>query len=158
MDPEERLSWIAKTVDNGQWHATHIAEDDMGPAITHSTGFWRNFRFPEIVLCGVDMETGFDILEAIHAAARASQLIPRAGVRTDLYLEDGQVEFIAIDETRYEEAMQDAIWYYQHHLAPPERFPALQAVLPQQRSGLFPWDEGYPEALWAIQPLLGRRA
>lgn len=158
MEQEERLRWIAETVDGGKWHSTHISGDEQGPAITHSVGFWRNFRLPEIIVTGADMDTGFALVETILAAARANQLIPRAGIRTDLYLEDGQVEFISVDEARYDEALQDAIWYYSYHLTPAQRFPVLQAVLPDRRSGLFPWDEGYPDTLWRVQPLFGRRA
>jgi hypothetical protein len=148
---------IVAVVDRGGWYVVHVAADAAGPAFTYSIGLWRNFGHPEVIVAALEEQAGFDLIDQIGLAVKARQLTLNSKSRLEDFVEGAALEFITVDEGVYEKTMEWAVWYYCHHLSPAQRFPALQAVLPQRESGLYPWDDRYPEHLDHVQPLLGLR-
>jgi hypothetical protein len=149
------MARIDRSVAAGGWHIVHTPADETGPAATYSVGLWRNFRHPEVIVLGARDAMAQALIERIANDVRDRRrgFMPET-VAGDL-LEGAAVTFIAVDETFYEDALEWAVWFYAHHSAPPDVFPAVQAVLPTADGGLYPWDRDYPRALEPVQPLLG---
>jgi Domain of unknown function (DUF4262) len=145
---------VATAIEGGVWHTTHVEACDAGPAITYTTGLWKLHGVPEVVVCAMEEATAYALLDQIGRAFKDG-FRPTLGARCSQFLEDADVVFIRVDEAVYEEALEHAVWYYAHHLKPPQRFPVLQCVLPHKGTGRFPWEDGYPRALDDTQPLLG---
>jgi hypothetical protein len=155
MDPF--LEKVASVVGRGLWHTTHVEADQDGPAFTYTTGLWRNFQAPEIVVVGPDAEHAYALVDEIAAAMKAG-FRPEFRRRYDEFIEGAPVEFVRVDERHYETMFEHAVWFYTHSMAPPVRFPVVQCVLPNIATGAFPWEAGYPDHFHDIQPLLGFRA
>lgn len=157
MDTVAHLPKIAMVVDGGKWHTSYLHADGVSPSVAHTMGLWRNFKVPEIVVTGVKESMAFELLDVIANALIQRRVPLELKRRYDDFLDGASVEFIQVDEASYDDFLEDAVWFYVHHTKPAESFPALQCVLPENETGLFPWDDGFPEALERIQPLLGLR-
>jgi len=148
---------IANAVEkDGLWHLTYV-DDGATPRRGYTTGLWANFRHPEICVVGPTEETALALLETIAVAVKAGEGGFKPKTVYPDFLEDAEVEFLLVEEAWYEDSFANAVWYYAHHLKPPQRFPMLQCVLPYGGNGAFPWDEAWPSHLDNWQPLLGMR-
>ncbi len=105
-------------------------------------------------MCALEEETAYALVDEI-ARAMKQGFRPKPGVRYDQFLEEAAVAFVRVETQFYEPVLEHAVWYYSHHLSPPQAFPAIQCVLPHRGSGLLPWEGGYPTHLDDMQPLLG---
>ena len=70
--------------------------------------------------------------------------------RTSELAEGCECSFVPISISQYKEYLGYAIWFYRSLKEP---FPALQLVWPD-KSGVFPWEEGYDERFLSLQRLL----
>jgi hypothetical protein len=71
------------------------------------------------------------------------------GKRYDDLLQDYPCAFRRVNPTRYDGLLNYAVWYYEG-----SDLPALQLIWPD-KSGLFPWEDGFDEQFINDQPSLG---
>jgi hypothetical protein len=68
-DPERAayLSWLADTVSEHGWAISGRHGDEAAPPWAYSVGLWLSCQVPELVLCGLPVEQGAAIINAIGA-------------------------------------------------------------------------------------------
>jgi Domain of unknown function (DUF4262) len=158
MAMEEELARVAKAVDGGGVHISYMPGDELGPSVGFTTGLWRRYKAPEFCVVGAPEGVIATLLaELVAETSQVGGAAYKTGRQYDHLLDGANVEFVQVDERYYEEFFQHAVWYYQHHTQPPERFPVLQCVMPCTENLSFPWEERWPAHLDQVQPLLGSK-
>jgi hypothetical protein len=155
--PKPADSGDEKVISDVQRHGCHLVSvlaDQHGPGFVYSIGLYLNFGHPEVIVFGLKPEVAGRVLNHIRELARGGETIG-SGSTSDAFLEDLSVSFLAVGPEHYRDHLGFALWFYRSLL--PETFPCLQLVWPD-KSGVFPWQEGFDESYAHLQPLLGRVA
>jgi hypothetical protein len=142
---------LLKNIDTVGWHNVHVAEENGKSGFSFSVGHFHNMDHPEILVIGLPEEVSHQLLNiaAVKIVGAKEKLEPYKEY-SDL-TESLSIAFVPVDFSHYAEYLGYAGWYYG---SMPKPFPTIQMVWPD-RSGLFPWDEGYDVGYLAIQPVLG---
>src|ERR1700760_4411554 len=61
------MSWVAATVGEHGWAISGRHGDEAAPPWAYSVGMWLSCQVPELVLCGLPVENGAAIINAIGA-------------------------------------------------------------------------------------------
>jgi hypothetical protein len=130
------------------WSVIGIEEDEDGPGYSFSVGLTRTLGVPELFIMGQKPQTAQGMINRAGELIREGRRLT-AGERAEGILEGYPVALVAVDERHYREYFGYARWLYRGN-----NFPVLQIVWPD-RSGHFPWDEGYPAPLFWRQRILG---
>lgn len=131
------------------WSVIGIEEDDEGPTYSFSVGLYHTLGAPELLVVGQKPPTAQGIINHAAELMRDGRRFAD-GERTDDILGGYPAVFAAVDPRYHREYLGYARWLYRG-----SDFPVLQIVWPD-RDGRFPWDDGYPAALFARQRVLGR--
>lgn len=136
LEDEDR-PFLAKIREYG-WFRTEVFGDEEGPGFSYTTGLWVTARHPEIITFSLKGETAHRIFWGLFERVREGARLP-IGVPIADVLERLDVMLLPVAKEQYREYLGWSIWFYRHH-----DFPCLQLVWPD-RSGLFPWQEGFDE-------------
>ena len=128
------------------WHVVVIEEDEEGPGYAFSVGLFHSFDHPEMLLFGLD--TTVRLINIIAAQAAVGESF-RSGESSDNIIDKFPVSFLTVPANQYRDYLGYALWFYESF-----DFPVLQCVWPD-RSGLFPWEQGYDTRFLQLQPILG---
>ena len=142
---------LLKSVDTVGWHNIHVAAENGKSGFSFSVGHFHKMDHPEVLVIGLPVEVSQQLLNiaAVKIAGGNEKLEPY--MEYSDFTEGLSIAFVPVDISHYTEYLGYASWYYG---SMPRPFPTIQMVWPD-RSGLFPWDEGYDARYLAIQPVLG---
>lgn len=115
------------------WHLVGIPEDDEGPAYVFSVGLYHSLDQPEIMIVGLDIETGWHLINAIGEQMQSGQRFGDLDIVDDI-AEGFPLGFRAVDAEYFRSCLGSALWFYQAL-----KFPVLQCLWPDEKSR-FPWD------------------
>lgn len=146
---DERLIADVKRVG---WHAVGVAEEADRPPFVYSVGLYLSFGHPELIVVGLRPNVGHALIADVVERLRAGSHVSWDTRYSDI-VENFDVVFKVMDESKFREYLGYALWFYRSLL--PDSFPTLQLVWPD-RSGSFPWEPGFDPALAERQPLLSR--
>jgi len=141
------LNWIAATVGEYGWAISGSHGDSQAPPWAYSVGVWLNCQGPELVLCGLPLESAAGVINAISA-----RIADGADISAGAVLEDVCPAPLAIRPV-------EASWRSGGLLATSDTFygmvrpPYLQVVW-SDTDGRFPWDTGFHAGYRGWQPLL----
>ncbi|WP_397383967.1 DUF4262 domain-containing protein [Prosthecobacter sp.] len=136
-------------VQNEGLHVLRILEGEKCPQFCYSVGLYYTFGHPEILVMGLPPDVGHRVLN-LAATRIAGGKIFGDYEKTDELIEGFECSFLPISVSQYKDYLGYAIWFYRSLKQP---FPALQLVWPD-KSGVFPWEEGYDERFFSLQRLL----
>lgn len=149
IDPREHL--IHNDVARRGWHVVRVLAEQDEPAYAYSIGLHGTNRQPELIVFGLPPPTLQAILERLHAEIRKGTRF-RDGDRTAAALDGCRCAFRDVPSRFLVTHFTYAVRYYGD-----DRFSALQCVWPD-RSGRFPWEPEFDEALRKKQPVLAESA
>ena len=147
--PTETLSsyeqkFIAKVREFG-WFGTSVFGDAEGPGFSYTTGFWLNTTQPELIMFGVNSDTAHNVFWDMFRDASAGDPLP-VGTSTDRVFGNLRAYGFPVAKRFYPEYLGSSLWFYGS-----DDFPCHQVVWPD-RSGVFPWEEGFDPAFANDQP------
>jgi len=145
---EQRFLEIIK--DHG-WHVTQVrnTEEQEGPTFSYSTGIYRNFGKPELIVFGLSNEMEKWVINEYGNEIQSGKREFYTNSFYDGFLEDFDVCMIDANENARKEYACWADWYYDR-----KPFPIFQCIYPTT-SGVWPWDDGASETFKESQPLFG---
>lgn len=167
------MSWVAATVGEHGWAVSGRHGDKAAPPWAYSVGMWLSCQVPELVLCGLPVENGAAIINAIGARiadgadigamiddgfdlsdiiAPLHRADPR-GVRGGVPPGDNRPAPLALRPVESSWRKTDGLLGISNAFYGMVRPPYLQVVW-SDRSGKFPWDQGFQRELDRMQPLL----
>ncbi|MBL8809658.1 MAG: DUF4262 domain-containing protein [Planctomycetaceae bacterium] len=123
-----------------------ICINDGSTPYQFSVGMFHTLKHPEIIILGLKQEVGGYIINQIGGTIALGKTI-KPDVLNEDYTNTGNY-FKTVDPVHYTEYCGYAKWLYRG-----SGFPMYQCVWPL-KSGLYPWDAGYPPEGAEIQPLL----
>jgi Domain of unknown function (DUF4262) len=129
------------------------AEDDNPASWVFTTGLLHGANSPELVVCGLPVEVGMEILNVVGQRARQGRP-PRPDERSAEVLEGAPVTFRPVHLSWYGTLLGWMTWFYRYRRQP---VPVLQVVWPDKQ-GRFPWDTGFDGRYRDDQPELWRPA
>jgi len=142
------MSWVAATVGEHGWAVSGRHGDKAAPPWAYSVGMWLSCQVPELVLCGLPVGNGAAIINAIGARiADGAEYCPG-----DL-LDDICPAPLALRPVESSWRKTDGLLGISNAFYGMVRPPYLQVVW-SDRSGKFPWDQGFRRELDRMQPLL----
>jgi hypothetical protein len=134
------------------WSVIQIDPDNpqTQPPYSFSLGLYHTHHHPEIILLGLPHPVAGKIINHIGGVIKLGAKIEPDRPYTDFT--SAPTIFKAVDPRHYPEYAGYARWLYRG-----SNFPMLQCVWPL-KSGLYPWDPGYPPEGARFQPFLGTSA
>jgi hypothetical protein len=138
-------------VDEHGW-AVRIVVDTEGdePNFHYSAGITELCGHPELLVIGLAGEVGWWVVNEYGRRCVAGEQF-EPGQTYEGFLEGHAVTFIDIDSKRASvEYTTWTDWYYER-----KGFPLQQLVWPD-KTGAFPWQDGFREESRRLQPILGK--
>lgn len=142
------MSWVAATVGEHGWAVSGRHGDKAAPPWAYSVGMWLSCQVPELVLCGLSVENGAAIINAIGA-----RIADGAEYGPGDLLDDICPAPLALRPVESSWRKTDGLLGISNAFYGMVRPPYLQVVW-SDRSGKFPWDQGFQRELDRMQPLL----
>jgi Domain of unknown function (DUF4262) len=142
------MSWVAATVGEHGWAISGRHGDKVAPPWAYSVGMWVSCQTPELVLCGLPVENGAAIINAIGARLADGTDYSPGDVLDDIC--PAPLAFRAVDSSW---RATDGLLGISNTFYGMVRPPYLQVVW-SDRNGRFPWDQGFQPELDRLQPLL----
>ena len=165
------MSWVAATVGEHGWAVTGRHGDEAAPPWAYSVGLWVSRQVPELVLCGLPVDNGAAVINAIGAGIAdggrfgpgdvigedllSGLLAPsrRAVARDDGFLGGSGPARLALRPVESSWRVTDGLLRISNAFYGMVRPPYLQVVW-SDGNGRFPWEQGFPARLAGMQPLL----
>jgi len=141
------LNWVAATVGEYGWAISGSHGDGQAPPWAYSVGVWLTCQGPELLLCGLPLESAAAVINAIGA-----RIADGADVGPGTVLDDICQAPLAIRPV-------DASWRAAGLLTTSDTFygmvrpPYLQVVW-SDTDGRFPWESRFQPGFHGYQPLL----
>jgi hypothetical protein len=142
------MSWVAATVGEHGWAISGRHGDDVAPPWAYSVGMWLSCQVPELVLCGLPVENGAAIINAIGA-----RLADGADYCAGDLLDDVCPAPLALREVDASWRATNGLLAISNAFYGMVRPPYLQVVW-SDKNGRFPWEPGFQAAFDRMQPLL----
>ncbi|HYL86733.1 MAG TPA: DUF4262 domain-containing protein [Candidatus Angelobacter sp.] len=134
------------------WHVMNVAprvdSQDKQEWFSYTTGLFRSFQSPEIILCGLGSDVAWPTLNEIGNAFKAGRKFELEKDYTDIFAEDVKCRFRAVDVSRYGDYVGWSQWFYEG-----SEFPLWQCFWPD-KNGYYPWEESCHRSIVELQPLL----
>jgi uncharacterized protein DUF4262 len=142
------MSWVAATVGEHGWAVSGRHGDKAAPPWAYSVGMWVSCQTPELVLCGLPVDNGAAIINAIGA-----RIADGADYSPGDLLDDICPAPLALRPVESSWRKTDGLLGISNSFYGMVRPPYLQVVW-SDRNGNFPWDQGFELELDRMQPLL----
>jgi hypothetical protein len=143
LDTHER-GFVKNVRDHG-WAGTHVFEDDEGAGFSYSTGFWRKFQTPELVLFSLPREIAHQILWNLYKDMEDGKRFEN-GTPISEVLDGYDVVLKPVLQEHFSEYLGWNRWFYGG-----DNFQAQQVFFPN-KDGQFPWDAAASPEFTATQP------
>jgi hypothetical protein len=129
---EHEQNFVAMIRKHG-WFGTHVAGDKDGPGFAYTTGFWRKFEFPEVVVFGLGRQVAHDTFWHVYRELEEGK---RFGIGTheDEIFSNVTAVLLPVSRQHYRNHLGWSRWFYGN-----DEFECLQLIFPDV-SGRFPWD------------------
>lgn len=127
------------------WHVTAVLGDNRAPGWAYTIGMWHTYRRPELVVCGLSMQSAHGGLHLAATGIRDGQPIADDG--TVGWLPGDGAALRPVDASWAPDLLGAAISFYR---AVP---PTTQLVWADD-AGRFPWDRGASDRCRTNQPML----
>jgi hypothetical protein len=168
------MRWVAATVGEHGWAITGRHGDEAAPPWAYSVGMWVSHQVPELVLCGLPVENAAAIINAVGARIADGARIGPGDMLDEACLSEMLAPFhrtesreaqgcvppegnrpaaLALRPVEPSWRTTDGLLGISNAFYGMVRPPYLQVVWPD-RSGKFPWDQGFQPRLARLQPLL----
>lgn len=129
------------------WHVAKIEGDERVPPWAFTIGFADTFGHPEVLAAGMALEQLHALLNRIGDLLRAgNRFAPDERVHD--ILERFPCAFKTVHAHWHQPFAGNAAWHHREG-----RLALLQCFWPDAE-GRFPWEEGFPDDLKPLQPLL----
>jgi hypothetical protein len=152
-EPESELDVeILDQIARVGWYHVHVQGEGDTPNFAFSMGYYANFLQPEVIVFGFPPAIAQQFLNITAVRFAGAKQAYEMYTPYDDIAEGGKIAFIPVDRSHYPAYFGYAGWFYDSIRAD---FPAIQLVWPDKQ-GLFPWDEGYDQAYFALQPVLDK--
>jgi len=142
------LNWVAATVGEHGWAVSGRHGDRAAPSWAYSVGMWVSCQVPELVLCGLPVENGAAIINAIGA-----RVADGAEYCAGDLLDDICPAPLTLRPVEQSWRTTNGLLGISNAFYGMVRPPYLQVVW-SDRNGRFPWDQGFQPELERLQPLL----
>lgn len=142
--PEKDREFIDDVLKYG-WKSTYVFETDEEPSFIYSTGFWRKFRMPEVLIFSMPQEIGHQVLWNIFHLYSDGESLPVAETAGGIFEQNGPM-FFPMEEKAKHLNCSFSDWFYLR-----ENFDCFQMVWSDE-NGLFPWSAGFAERYRDSQP------
>jgi hypothetical protein len=129
------------------WHVGKVEGDERAPSWAFTIGLFESFGHAELVVFGLDLETGHRLLNQVGLLVKRGHVF-RDGERSEGILADHNVAFRSVAAPWHPVFLGNVAWFYQR-----ADTPALQCFWPDA-GGRHPWDAGFDASLRVLQPLL----
>jgi len=129
------------------WNVTKVLEDESGPGFGYSTGLFKTFSHPEIIIIGLKLDVIHSIINGIGKDVKSGKTFQSGSYYPGL-IEKFDCFFTSVEKKFYPEYVGYARWYYKG-----DNFPLLQCVYPTIK-GIYPWQKEWPKEIESIQPIL----
>jgi hypothetical protein len=142
------MSWVASTVGEHGWAISGRHGDKVAPPWAYSVGMWLSCQAPELVLCGLPVENGAAIINAIGA-----RIADGADYAAGDVLDDVCPAPLALRQVDVSWRTTNGLLAISNAFYGMVRPPYLQVVW-SDKNGRFPWEPGFQVAFDRMQPLL----
>ena len=145
-DPIERR--VRADIQVHGWHVAKIEGDEQVPPWAFTIGFGDSFDgHPEVLAAGMNLDQLHALLNRVGDLLRAgNRFEPEQRVHS--ILEGFACAFKTVDARWHQAFAGNAAWHHRDG-----DFTLMQCFWPDPE-GRFPWEDGYPEHLRPLQPLL----
>lgn len=137
LDEHEQL--LVDRIGEHRWCGAYVTGEGEEPSYTYTTGFWRTFNFPEVVISYLSDEVTNEFFWAIFHALDSGVRYP-VGEPVDGIAEGFSAVFLPVAKSNYAGLLARNNWFYLG-----DGYECLQLVWPD-REGNFPWDEGLSQS------------
>ena len=142
------MSWVAATVGEHGWAISGRHGDAVAPPWAYSVGMWLSCQTPELVLCGLPVENGAAIINAIGA-----RIADGADYSAGDVLDDVCPAPLTLRPVDASWRLTNGLLAISNAFYGMVRPPYLQVVW-SDKNGRFPWEPGFQVAFDRMQPLL----
>lgn len=130
------------------WNVTKVLEDESGPGFGYSTGLFKTFNHPEIIIIGLKLDLIHSIINGKGEDVKNRKTFLYGNFYSGL-IEGFDCYFTSVEKKYYNEYVGYAKWYYKG-----DDFPLIQCVYPTIK-GIYPWQSEWPKEIESLQPVLG---
>jgi hypothetical protein len=134
------------------WHVMSVAprtdSEDKQEWFSYSTGLYLRFGQPEIIVFGLDSDTGTRILNEIGKQMKKGRTFELGTDYHDIFADEVPCQFKAVHRSQYEQYVCFSTWFYEA-----TDFPVWQCIWPD-RDGIYPWLQDCNPEVAHLQPLL----
>jgi hypothetical protein len=158
LDPKKREhlsrgdAKFREIIEKYGWHVMSVAprtgSADKEEWFSYSTGLYLRFRQPEMIVLGLDSDTGARILNEIGEQMKRGRTFELGTDYHDIFANDVPCQFKPVHRTQYREYVCFSTWFYET-----TDFPVWQCLWPD-RNGIYPWLQGCNQEVAQLQPLL----
>lgn len=128
--------------------APRVDSDDKQEWFSYSTGLFRKFRHPEIILCGLSSNTALAVINEIGNGIESGRKFALNKDYSDIFDDNVKCRFRAMHLSRYGEYVLMSRWFYEG-----DQFPVWQCLWPDE-VGLYPWEADCDPGVVELQPRL----
>lgn len=133
------------------WRSTHVVGDAEGePSFAYSTGFWKIFGQPEVIVFDLPAELAHDALGQVYRLFDQGKAIQTERLVSGI-ISGEDVFFLAVSDDFVSEYFLSSEWFYKGNV-----FPCLQMIWPDG-SGKFPWERDFDAQLLGLQPEISKK-
>jgi hypothetical protein len=152
MAPRERahaqyMSWVASTVSEHGWAISGRHGDRHAPPWAYSVGMWLSIQVPELIVCGLPVENGASLINAVGARLADGAEFTPDDVVTDAC--PAALSFRPVHVSWRRSGLLPASDTFYGMVRPPY----LQLAW-SDSDGRFPGESGFSRGLEPMQPLL----
>jgi hypothetical protein len=134
------------------WHVMSVAprtgSTDKEEWFSYSTGLYLRFAQPEIVVFGLDSDTGIGIVNEIGEQMRNGRTFELGVDYDDIFADGVSCQFKPVHRSQYAQYVCFSMWFYET-----TDFPLWQCFWPD-REGTYPWLASCNDEVVQLQPLL----
>jgi hypothetical protein len=137
---------LANVKDPG-WHVMGVMESEAAPAFAYTIGLYYNYRHPEIIAFGLDVQLLWQIINVIGDKVKKGEKFENEHEAEGI-LAGYRVFFRNVEKRHYRDHLGYARWFYEG-----DEFPVRQCVWPD-KTHRFPWHPEASEPFRRRQPIL----
>ncbi len=146
LAPDEKI--LIDDIAEFGWHVLQVEGDETDPGFCYSVGLYETFKAPEIIVIGLDLEVGHEIINIIGDDISMGEKYEGENYYEDI-IEGYKCLMRKVDRSFYKEYLGYGIWHYKN-----EDFPVLQCIFPSE-DNVYPWDWSEEERKY--QPILSNQ-
>jgi len=125
-----------------------VDSTDKQEWFAYSTGIYARFRHPEIIVLGLDQDTGTAIINEIGNVVKGGRKFELDTDYDDVFDDNLKCRFRSIHISQYSEYVCWSQWFYENN-----DFPVWQCFWPD-KGGYHPWEDACDPEIADLQPRL----